>query len=82
MTSLRAFRRFIQQHTQERALLGVPPLPLELPQVKDLCSILENGEYDTKDHAFLHYQLSKRIIPGVDETSQHKAHFPKRLNDR
>ena len=79
MTSLRSFRRFIQQHTQDRALLGVPPLPLELPQVQELCSILERNEYDTKDHAFLHHHLSERIIPGVDETSQHKAHFLHRV---
>ncbi|MFM5888882.1 MAG: hypothetical protein ACKOQS_11425, partial [Dolichospermum sp.] len=31
-----------QQHTQERAKLGIPPLPLDAKQTSELCELLKN----------------------------------------
>ncbi|MFM6215277.1 MAG: hypothetical protein ACKPCQ_01640, partial [Dolichospermum sp.] len=31
-----------QQHTQERAKLDIPPLPLDLKQTSALCELLKN----------------------------------------
>ena len=60
-------------HVQERAALGVPPLPLNAEQVAELCELLKNppaGEAET-----LIEMLRDRVPPGVDQAAYVKAGF-------
>lgn len=62
-----------RQHAQERAALGIPPLPLTAEQTADLCELLKsppNGEEDA-----LMELLRDRIPPGVDQAAYVKASF-------
>ena len=70
------FFRSIQKHAHERSKLYVPPLPLNVNQVHELCNILKSRLYCDKEHkTFLLNQFENRIIPGVDDTSRLKADF-------
>ena len=59
-------------HVAEREALGIPPLPLDAKQTKDLTELLEkpNQEFDQN---FLLDLLVNRIHPGVDQASYVKA---------
>jgi len=62
-----------RHHTQERAALGIPPLPLNAEQVAQLCELLKNppvGEEET-----LIGLLRDRVPPGVDQAAYVKAGF-------
>jgi aconitate hydratase 2/2-methylisocitrate dehydratase len=62
-----------RKHAEERANLGIPPLPLNAEQTSQLCELLKNppqGEEET-----LMMLLRDRIPPGVDEAAYVKAGF-------
>jgi aconitate hydratase 2/2-methylisocitrate dehydratase len=62
-----------RQHTADRALQGIPPLPLDAEQTSALCEFLKNppaGEEQT-----LLELLRDRISPGVDPAAYVKAGF-------
>jgi len=62
-----------RHHAQERAALGIPPLPLSAEQAAELCELLKNppaGESET-----LIELLRDRIPPGVDQAAYVKAGF-------
>jgi aconitate hydratase 2/2-methylisocitrate dehydratase len=62
-----------RQHTSDRALQGIPPLPLDASQTSALCELLKNppaGEEQT-----LLELLRDRIPPGVDPAAYVKAGF-------
>ncbi len=61
------------EHLKEREKIGIPPLPLNEEQTKDLCKLLENPKDNDKD--FLYHLLSERIAPGVDSSSKVKAQW-------
>ena len=75
MKSFNSFCKSIQKHSYERSLQNVPPLPLNINEVTNLCTIIKNKEHDTEDITFLYNLLKNRIVPGVDETSKEKAFF-------
>ena len=66
---LQAYR----QHAEERAQLGIPPLPLNAEQTSELCELLKNPPEEEKE--FLMTLLRDRIPPGVDEAAYVKAAF-------
>ncbi|MBW4610071.1 MAG: bifunctional aconitate hydratase 2/2-methylisocitrate dehydratase [Hassallia sp. WJT32-NPBG1] len=62
-----------RKHVEERALLGIPPLPLDAKQTSELCELLKNppaGEEETLLHL-----LRDRVSPGVDPAAYVKAGF-------
>ncbi|MGI0480690.1 bifunctional aconitate hydratase 2/2-methylisocitrate dehydratase [Geminocystis sp. CENA526] len=61
------------QHVQERAKLGIPPLPLNAEQTSHLCEMLQNPPEELKEELMM--LLRDRIPPGVDEASYVKAGF-------
>lgn len=69
---------FIQAYTQEtteRAVLGVPPLPLDAKKTAQVIELLKKEE---GDQDFLYSLIANRVLPGVDEAAYVKAAF---LND-
>ena len=66
---LDAFR----QHTEERALEGVPPKPLDAQQTADLVELLKNPPAGEED--FLLQLLTQQVPAGVDEAAYVKAGF-------
>lgn len=62
-----------QQHTQERAQLGIPPLPLDAQQTSALCELLKNPPKGEEE--VLLNLLRDRIPPGVDAAAYVKAGF-------
>ncbi|CAD5928076.1 Aconitate hydratase B [Planktothrix tepida] len=62
-----------RQHAEERAQLGIPPLPLNAQQTAELCELLKNPPEEEKE--FLMTLLRDRIPPGVDEAAYVKAAF-------
>ncbi|PIE46739.1 MAG: bifunctional aconitate hydratase 2/2-methylisocitrate dehydratase [Gammaproteobacteria bacterium] len=66
---LEAYRK----HVEERAALGVVPLPLDDKQTADLVELLKNPP--AGEEAFLMDLLENRIPPGVDEAAYVKAAF-------
>jgi len=62
-----------RQHAEERAQLGIPPLPLNAEQTAALCELLKNPPEEEKE--FLMTLLRDRIPPGVDEAAYVKAAF-------
>jgi aconitate hydratase 2/2-methylisocitrate dehydratase len=62
-----------QQHTQERAQLGIPPLPLDAKQTSELCELLKNPPQGQEE--LLLHLLRDRIPPGVDQAAYVKAGF-------
>jgi len=63
-------------HTEERALLGVPPLPLSVPQTAELVELLK--ESPVKEPEYLLDLLRNHVPAGVDDAAYVKAAF---LND-
>ncbi|MBD2666391.1 aconitate hydratase 2 [Richelia sinica FACHB-800] len=62
-----------RQHTEERAQLGIPPLPLDAKQTSELCELLKNPPKG-EEEVLLHL-LRDRIPPGVDQAAYVKAGF-------
>jgi aconitate hydratase 2/2-methylisocitrate dehydratase len=62
-----------QQHTQERAQLSIPPLPLDAKQTSELCELLKNPPQGQEE--LLLHLLRDRIPPGVDQAAYVKAGF-------
>ncbi len=60
-------------HTEERAKLGVPPLPLTAEQTAQLVELLK--EDPMKEEAYLLNLLKNHINPGVDDAAYVKAGF-------
>ncbi len=61
------------QHEAERNAQGLPALPLNPAQAKDLCALLVNPPAGKE--AFLLNLLKERISPGVDPAAEVKAAF-------
>ncbi len=69
---------FIEEYNkevEERAKLGVPPLPLDAKKTAKVVELLKSGE---EDQNFLLKLLENRVPPGVDDAAYVKAAF---LND-
>ena len=75
MKGIRHFKNAIKSNVNKRSKINIPPLPLSLDEVNNLCNILETNRYKKRDINFLLNQFENRIIPGVDETSYVKANF-------
>ncbi|WP_028950446.1 bifunctional aconitate hydratase 2/2-methylisocitrate dehydratase [Sulfurihydrogenibium subterraneum] len=65
-----------RKHVEERAKLGIPPLPLNAKQVAAVVELLK--EVPIIEEEFLMDLLVNRVSPGVDEGAYVKAAF---LND-
>ncbi|MEY3825953.1 MAG: hypothetical protein RLZZ148_767, partial [Cyanobacteriota bacterium] len=61
------------KHTEARAKLGIPPLPLNAEETSALCELLKNPPEELK--AELMSLLRDRVPPGVDEAAYVKAGF-------
>ncbi|MBD1911952.1 MULTISPECIES: bifunctional aconitate hydratase 2/2-methylisocitrate dehydratase [unclassified Leptolyngbya] len=66
---LEAYRK----HEEERAALGIPPLPLSAEQTSELCELLKAPPAGEEE--FLLSLLRDRIPPGVDQAAYVKAGF-------
>ena len=65
-----------KKHTEERASLGIPPLPLTAEQTADLVELLK--QVPVVEEEYLMDLFENHINPGVDEAAYVKAAF---LND-
>jgi len=65
-----------KKHTEERAKLGIPPLPLTAKQTAELVELLK--ESPVKEPEYLLDLLKNRVPAGVDDAAYVKAAF---LND-
>jgi aconitate hydratase 2/2-methylisocitrate dehydratase len=61
------------KHLEERAGLGVPPLPLTLEQTNEVCNLLQNPPAEHRE--LLLGLLVDRVPPGVDPAAKIKADF-------
>ncbi|MBF0273730.1 MAG: bifunctional aconitate hydratase 2/2-methylisocitrate dehydratase [Nitrospinae bacterium] len=57
----------------ERAKLGIPPLPISLEQITELCSLIKSPPAGEED--FVLDLLINRVPPGVDPAAEVKAAF-------
>ncbi|MBP0015517.1 MAG: bifunctional aconitate hydratase 2/2-methylisocitrate dehydratase [Roseofilum sp. SBFL] len=62
-----------RQRAQERAALGIPPLPLDAAQTFELCEMLKQPPEELKEELLM--LLRDRTPPGVDEAAYVKAGF-------
>jgi aconitate hydratase 2 / 2-methylisocitrate dehydratase len=62
-----------RKHTEERAALGIPPLPLTAQQTSELCELLKNPTPGEEQELLA--LLRDRIPPGVDDAAYVKAGF-------
>ncbi len=62
-----------RRHVEDRALLGIPPLPLNRAQTRALCDLLVAPP--PGEEAFLTSLLVERVCPGVDPAAEIKASF-------
>ncbi len=62
-----------KKHTEERAKLGVPPLPLTAKQTAELVELLKQNPIPEQD--YLLDLLKNHINPGVDDAAYVKAAF-------
>ena len=70
-----SFFQAYEAEVNERAKLGVPPLPLDAKKTAEVVELLKKEE---GDQSFLKSLLANRVPPGVDEAAYVKAAF---LND-
>jgi aconitate hydratase 2/2-methylisocitrate dehydratase len=70
-----AFMDEYKAHVEERAKLGVPPLPLSAEWTVELIEMIKNNEGYMEENLDL---LANRVPPGVDDAAYVKAAF---LND-
>ncbi|MBC2883397.1 bifunctional aconitate hydratase 2/2-methylisocitrate dehydratase [Campylobacter sp. Marseille-Q3452] len=61
-----------EKHVKEREALGVPPLPLNEKQTKEVCKLLKQGGDRRSELINL---LANRVNPGVDDAAKVKAEF-------
>lgn len=62
-----------QKHVEERAALGIPPLPLDATQTSELIELLKKPSAGSEQ--LLLELITERIPPGVDEAAYVKAAF-------
>ncbi len=62
-----------KKHTQERATLGVPPLPLNAAQVAELVTLLKADKIE--EEAYLLDLIENKVPAGVDDAAYVKAAF-------
>ncbi|MDH5484563.1 MAG: bifunctional aconitate hydratase 2/2-methylisocitrate dehydratase [Gammaproteobacteria bacterium] len=62
-----------RKHVEERALEGLPPLPLDAQQVADLIEIIKSPAGEDSD--YIMDLLVNRVPPGVDQAAYVKAAF-------
>lgn len=62
-----------RKQVEERAQLGIPPLPLTAEQTAELCELLKQPPAGEAE--FLLHLLRDRVPPGVDQASYVKASF-------
>jgi aconitate hydratase 2/2-methylisocitrate dehydratase len=60
-------------HTEERAKLGIPPLPLTAEQTRSLVALLQQDPVQEKE--YLLELFLEHISPGVDDAALEKAAF-------
>ncbi|MFT7859570.1 MAG: bifunctional aconitate hydratase 2/2-methylisocitrate dehydratase [Sulfurimonas sp.] len=65
------FREEYAAHVAEREALGVPPLPLTVPQTEEVIEFIKTGEYVEE----MLELLENRVSPGVDDAAYVKAGF-------
>ncbi len=70
-----SFFKTYEAEVNERAKLGVPPLPLDAKKIAEVVELLKKEE---GEQAFLVDLIANRVPPGVDEAAYVKAAF---LND-
>ena len=61
-----------EKHVKEREALGVPPLPLNEEQTREVCELLKQGGNRRGELINL---LANRVNPGVDDAAKVKAEF-------
>jgi len=61
-----------EKHIKEREALGVPPLPLNEEQTREVCELLKQGGNRRGELINL---LANRVNPGVDDAAKVKAEF-------
>ena len=61
-----------ENHVKEREALGVPPLPLNEEQTREVCELLKQGGDRRSELINL---LANRVNPGVDDAAKVKAEF-------
>ena len=61
-----------EKHVKEREGLGVPPLPLNEEQTREVCKLLKQGGDRRSELINL---LANRVNPGVDDAAKVKAEF-------
>ena len=61
-----------EKHVKEREALGVPPLPLNEEQTREVCELLKQGGDRRGELINL---LANRVNPGVDDAAKVKAEF-------
>lgn len=62
-----------RQQTQDRAALGIPPLPLTAAETSAVCDLLQNPPAGEEE--YLLHLIRDRVPPGVDEAAYIKAGF-------
>ena len=65
-----SFMKTYNQKVEQRATLGIPPLPLDAKETKILCDLLLKDPNED-----LVYLLENRINPGVDDAALIKCQF-------
>ena len=61
-----------EKHVKEREAIGVPPLPLNEGQTREVCELLKQGGNRRGELINL---LANRVNPGVDDAAKVKAEF-------
>ena len=69
-----SFKTNILNSIKDRTNNRVAPKILDVEEVTELCSILQEKEYESEQNFYLHL-FKHRISPGVDDTSKIKATF-------
>ncbi len=64
-------------HTEERAKLGIPPLPLTAEQARELVELLQQNP--VQEQEYLLDLFRNHISPGVDDAALEKAAFLDRI---
>jgi aconitate hydratase 2 / 2-methylisocitrate dehydratase len=62
-----------RHHAAERAMLGIPPLPLNAKQTAELVELIKSPPQGERE--FLLDLLTHRVPPGVDDAAKVKASF-------
>lgn len=68
----KAYLKDYYEMVEDRARLGIDPLPLNARQTRELCELLASGHADAAELTQL---LASRVPPGVDDAAKVKAEF-------